>query len=484
MKKLTLQLIASLLLAITGSMALPGCSSTTKLNTEAPAASASPVPAYQPSLSSITIPVSVSVATIEEKLNKEIAGILYKDDKLDGDNVAVTVSKNGKLSMRADKDKIYFSIPLHIYAKGRWKWDPCKLCPAIDKTEDTSFDMVIKTESRIGLTEDYKINTITSGDFEWGNTKPTIQLGPLKIGLARFVEPAIRHQMSNISRQLDKELQQYLDMRKYVSEAWLMVQQPVKLDNNLDAWLSIVPQDVRIAPLLLKNGTLSTRIGITSFISVTTDGKPQQAPNKKLPKLIIDSRFSDEIQIGLTANIPYEHASKLLQAQVAGQTYKLDDDKSQFTVNNASITPGGDQLILMLDVNGRTKAGLFTKKIAGKVYLRGTPYYDAQSASIKVRNLDYDLDTKDRLLHTASWFAKGKLLDIMQAQVNIPVQNQLTEAQKMLQTTLDQSARVHESVLLRGNIRELSPDNIYLTPTGIKAVVNAKGTLTATVDKL
>ncbi|TXK45376.1 DUF4403 family protein [Pontibacter qinzhouensis] len=465
-------------------MVLPGCSSTSKLNTEAPATGASAASVYQPSLSSITIPVSVSIATIEEKLNKEIAGILYKDDKLDDDNVAVTVSKNGKLSIRAEKDKVYFSIPLHIYAKGRWKWDPCKLCPAIDKTEDTAFDMVIKTESRIGLTEDYKINTITSGDFEWGNTKPTIQLGPLKIGLARFVEPAIRTQMSSISKQLDKELQQYLDMRKYVSDAWLMVQEPMKLDNDLNAWLSIVPQDVRIAPLLMKNGTLSTRIGITSFISVTTDGKPQQPLNKKLPKLIIDNRLSDEIQIGLTANIPYEHASKLLQAQVAGQTYKFDGDKNQVTVTNATITPGGNQLILMLDVNGKTKAGMFTKKIAGKVYLRGTPYYDAQTASIKVRDVDYTLDTKDKLLSTASWLAKNKFVDIIQAQVNIPVQSQLTEAQKMLQTTLDQSGRVHESVLLRGNIREITPDNIYLTPTGIKAVVNAKGTLTATIDKL
>ncbi|MFT2007095.1 DUF4403 family protein [Pontibacter sp. 13R65] len=484
MRKLTLQLIAFLVLAITSSMALPGCSSTSKLNIEAPETGASAVSVYQPSLSSITIPVSVSIATIEEKLNKEIAGVLYKDSNLNDDNVAVTVSKNGKLSIRAEKDKVYFSIPLHIYAKGRWKWDPCKLCPAIDKTEDTAFDMVIKTESRIGLTEDYKINTITSGDFEWGNTKPTIQLGPLKIGLARFVEPAIRTQMSNISKQLDKELQQYLDMRKYVSDAWLIVQEPVKLDNDLNAWLSIVPQDVRIAPLLMKNGTLSTRIGITSFISVTTDGKPQLAVNKKLPKLIIDNRLSDEIQIGLTANIPYEHASKLLQAQVAGQTYKFDGDKNQVTVNNATITPGGNQLILMLDVNGKTKAGMFTKKIAGKVYLRGTPYYDAQTASIKVRDVDYTLDTKDKLLSTASWFAKNKFIDIIQAQVNIPVQSQLTEAQKMLQTTLNQSGRVHESVLLRGNIREITPDNIYLTPTGIKAVVNAKGSLTATIDKL
>ncbi|MDX5422933.1 MAG: DUF4403 family protein, partial [Hymenobacteraceae bacterium] len=430
------------------------------------------------------VPVSVSIAAIEQKLNQEVNGVLYKDDKLDGDNVAVTVSKKGKMSIRADKDKIYFSVPLHIYAKGRWKWDPCKLCPSIDKTEDTSFDMVIKTESKISLTEDYKINTITSGDFEWGNTKPVLELGPLKIGLARFVEPAMRSQMATLSKQLDKELQNYLDMRKYVADAWQLVQEPVKLDDDMNAWLTIVPKEVRVAPLQAKNGTLNTRLGITSYITVTTDGKPQLQPNKNLPKLIVDSRMADDIQIGLTANIPYAHASRLLQEQVARQTYKFDGGKSQVTVNDASIAPSGDQLVLMLDVDGKTKAGLFTKKIVGKVYLRGTPYYDAETASIKVRDVDYDLDTKDKLLSTASWLAKNKFKDMIQAQVNIPVKGEFENAKKMLQATLDKQGRVHESLLLRGNIKDIAPDNIYLTQEGIKAVVNAKGNLTATIDRL
>ena len=484
MKKSTHSFICSLLLIAGMGFTLTGCSSTEKLNASAPATTAAATPVYTPQLSSISVPISISIAAMEEKLNDEVKGILYKDTNLDDDNVAVTVSKNGRMNIKADKDKVYFSVPLRIYAKGRWKWDPCKLCPAIDKTEDTTFDMVIKTESRIGLTDDYKINTITSGDFEWGNTKPVLELGPLKIGLARFVEPALRSQMATLSKQLDKELQSRLDMKKYVAQAWQMVQEPVKLDDDMNAWLTVVPKEVRIAPLYAQNGTLNTRLGIKSYISVTTDGKPQTQVNKNLPKLIVDSRMTDDIQIGLTTTIPYAHASKMMQAQVGKQTYKFDGGKSELTVNDAAIMPGGEQLILMLDVNGKTKAGLFTKKIVGKVYLRGTPYYDAQTASIKVRDVDYDLDTKDKLLSTASWLAKNKFIDMIQAQVNIPVQSQLDDAKKMLQNTLDKQGRVHESLLLRGNIKHITPDNIYLTQDGIKAVVNAKGTLTATVDKL
>jgi hypothetical protein len=153
-------------------------------------------------------------------------------------------------------------------------------------------------------------------------------------------------------------------------------------------------------------------------------------------------------------------------------------------VKDAAITPSGEQLVLMLDVDGKTKAGLFTKKLVGKIYLRGTPYYDAASASIKLRDVDYDLETKDMLLNTANWLAKNKFKEMIQSQVNIPVQTQLTDVRNMLQHTLNQSGRMHEAVLLRGAVNDLELENIYLTPTGIKALVNAHGNLTATIDKL
>jgi hypothetical protein len=479
----TLQLVF-ILFVLAAALAFQACSSTASLTTSAPLATVATAPAYQPKLSSISIPVSIPLSTIEDKLNLEMQGTLYKDDNLEDDNLMVTVLKKGRMTIRADKDKLYFSVPLQVYAKGRWKWEPCKSCPSFSKTEATSFDMVVKTESRFGLTEDYQINTITSGNFEWGDTKPYMTLGPLKIGLARFIEPAMKQQMSLIAKQLDKEIQQRLNLRQLVADTWVQMQQPVKLDNELNAWLSMTPQAVRMAPLYAHNGSLHTSLGITSYIQVTTDGKPQAQVNRNLPKLIIDSRMRDDIQIGLTATVPYSHASSLVQQQVANQTYTFDDGKSQVTVNDAAITPNGDQLVLMLDVDGKTKAGLFTKKLVGKVYLRGTPYYDAQTASIKLRDVDYDLETKDMLLNTANWLAKNKFKEMIQAQVNIPVQRQLTDVRNMLQHTLSQSGRVHEAVLLRGAVNDLEMENIYLTPTGIKALVNARGTLTATIDKL
>ncbi|MDX5346585.1 MAG: DUF4403 family protein [Hymenobacteraceae bacterium] len=484
MKKLLRQNAVALLIGISTASSLPACKSTTKLNTQAPEAQSVPAPAYVRKLSSVTVPVSFPVNVLEQKLNQQFSGVLYKDDKLDGDNVAITVTKNNNIGIKAENNKIYFTLPLNVYVKGRFQWKACDMCPTIEKTEDTRFDLVLKSESAISLTDDYKVKTTTVGDFEWGNTKPVIELGPLKIGLARFVEPAMRSQMGEMTKMLDAEIQKRVDIKQYVKDAWVQVQQPIELDKTLDAWLLITPQEIRASSLQAKNGMISMKIGLSSYIETVTNGKPQVKVNQNLPKLIIDNRMKEDVQIGLAGEISYEHASKLLQEQVKGQEYKFNSGKDQIKVNDASISGNGDKLVLMLDVDGKTKAGIITKKIKGKVYLQALPYYDAETQSIKVRDVDFTLDTKDKLLSTAGWIAKGKFKDMIQQQINFPVKAQLDEARKMVQTTLDQQGRVHESVLLTGKVTEITPDNIYLTPKSIKAVVNARGVLQVKVDKL
>jgi hypothetical protein len=463
---------------------LQACTSSSTLNTQAPAAEAPATPVLQPRLSTINIPVSFQIKTLEEKLNRDFNGILYQDEDLSQDNVAVTVRKNGALRILAEGNKISFTLPLHIYAKGRWLWEACKICPTLQKTEDTEFDLVIKSESLLAFTEDYTVKTQTTGDFEWGQTKPVLTLGPLKISLARFVEPAMRKQMSTLTAQLDRELQRRLPLKDYVQKAWLQIQQPIPLNQDLNAWLSIQPQEIRISPLVARNGELTLQIGFSSYLQAVTDGKPTHALNPTLPRLITNSQLPNEVQIGLVSEISYAHATKLLRQQLVGQKYTFEKGKDQITVHDLAISGSGDKVVLMLDVTGQTKAGLFTKNIAGKVFLKAVPYYDAATASIRVRALDYDLATKDKILQTASWLAKNKFIENIESQISFPVKTQLENTRKLLQRTLDQSGQVNDLISLKGNITEIVPEAIFVTPTSLKAVVNAKGNLSARIEKI
>ena len=237
--------------------------------------------------------------------------------------MAIKIWKKGDVGIKAENNKIYFTIPLHIWVKGRFKWEACEMCPTINKSEETEFDLVAKSESALSLTEDYKVKTTTVGDFEWGDTKPVIELGPMKIGLARFVEPAMRSQLGNLTKQLDAEIQNRIQIKQYIQQAWTLVQQPIELDKTYNAWLKITPTAIRVSPMVARNGEINLRIGLSSFIETFTNGKPAVKINPNLPKLVTDSRLADDVQIGLSGEISYDYATKLLKEQLAARPLNL-----------------------------------------------------------------------------------------------------------------------------------------------------------------
>lgn len=462
---------------------LQSCKRTVTLEPEAPQ---QPITAVEfiPKLSAINVPISFQISHLEEKINQDLNGVLYRDDNLKDDNLALLVTKNGPIGIEAKNNRVYFSIPLHIQAKVRWRWQACNICPALQRTESMAFDLVTKSESKLSLTDDYQLRTVSTGDFTWGEKKPYLQMGPVKIGLARYIEPAIRQQLGTIYQKFDQELQSRLQFKQHLKEAWVRLQQPILLDKDLNAWLTVRPQEIRISPLWIHDGQVDMRIGFSSYIQTVTNGKPHPVVNPELPPLIIDNRLSDNVHIGLTGEITYRHASQLLKEQVTGKLFTFDGGKDQIRINDAVVSASGEQLVLMLDINGKTKAGLFNKKLEGKIFLKATPYYDPNTSTIRVKDLDYSIDTEDMLVQTASWLAKEHFRENLERHINLPIRSQIEEIQKKLQAVLTRTNRGYEAVQLTGALTHMEPEDIYLTPTSIKAVVNARGKLSMQIEKL
>ena len=61
--------------------------------------------------------------------------------------MAIKIWKKGDVGIKAENNKIYFTIPLHIWVKGQYKWEACDLCPTIEKSESTEFDLIGKAKA-------------------------------------------------------------------------------------------------------------------------------------------------------------------------------------------------------------------------------------------------------------------------------------------------------------------------------------------------
>jgi hypothetical protein len=378
---------------------------------------------------------------------------------------------------------LLYTVPIHVFAKAKYELNICDICPKVGKSESTEFDIKVKSKTQLGLQSSWAVSSHTTSEFEWGS-KPYIDLGPISIPISRIVEPILKKQLENISLLLDKEIQSRVEIKSKVQKAWLDIQQPLLLDKTHDAWLKISPQEIRASSIGCRNDEIRIKIGIRSFIETFTGGKPHADINTSLPGLVIDNKLADDFQLILSGDVPYDYASKYIKEEFVGKFYEFENGKYHINVMDAELFGSPEKITLRLAIDGKAKGGLFSKNIKGNIYLQGIPYYDAVSASIKIKDFDFYFKTRDVLLKTAGWVTKIGFKQRIQDNLQVPIKEKLEEARKMVQDGLNKNGRINDNIVIKGNISNIIPDGIYLSPNSMKAVVTGIGNISVIIDKL
>ncbi|MDQ3073955.1 MAG: DUF4403 family protein, partial [Bacteroidota bacterium] len=218
-----------------------------------------------------------------------------------------------------------------------------------------------------------------------------------------------------------------------------------------------------------------------SYLDVILGGKPPVSVNTILPRLVTDNSLPDNFEIGVVSDISYQKATQLLKESMTGETYTFEDGKYAITVNDIELYGSGDKLHIRMNVDGQPRKG---KLVQGTVYLSGIPYYDSVTSSVRMRDMQYDVKSKNVLVKAASWMLDVGFDRKVQEFSYFPLGEYLSDAKKMLQDGLNENGRISENVFMRGTVTHVQPEGLYLTPTGVKVVVLAKGSILIDVDKL
>ncbi len=466
---------ATVLLLISALM--PSCK-TVNINSEAPDKVLPTAPRNEQNISNINVPVSIPVSQLQNRINQDLNGVIYKDDQFKN-NIKMTITKTGTITVTADNNLINFSIPLHINVLGQYQ--PCSICPTLSK--GTEFDIVIKTSSTLSISSSWQLQTKTTGDYNWGQQKPSLDFGPVTIPLSTVIDLTLKPQLDKLFARLDQEIQNRVSVKKYAQDAWVAAQHPFMLDKTYNTWLFINPIGISATQVQTKAGQINMTIGIKSFISTVSGNIPHPVVNNTLPPLNTNDGTDNGFNIGLSGEITYNFASQLIQNEVDGRTYNLDNNNYSMKVDSIILSGNADYILIRLDLEGQHLKGNH-KTIKGTVYMQGVPYYDPADMTIKVKNLEYSVKTKNVLIKSANWLLKAGLENEVKKNLVFPLKDKLQETQQMIQKSINNNVRINDNAYFKGNITSIEPESIYLTPMSIVAIVNAKGTITIVVDKL
>ena len=422
--------------------------------------------------STVNVPVSIALRDVERQLNAQVNGLIYEDNDLDnngGDNLMTKVWKRDPITVSAKDSLFQFVVPLKIWVRAGVS------VLGFRQTADTEFEINLRFSSRFSIDPDWSVSTLTRADgYDWIK-KPAFTIAGIQIPIAGFVGKMIDKNLGSITATLDRQVRREVDLRTPVLQAWNTVRQPYLLSDEYKTWLLVAPQRIVITPLRFEGSAIRATIGIEGYTITTVGTKPVIKPVVSLPDLTVVPQLANtDFQVGLLSEISYPEAAQLAARAFVGKAFAFSGNKYSVTVTDIDLYGQNDKLII--------KAGL-RGSITGDVYLRGKPYYDGAHKTISLTDLEYDFDTKNLLQRTANWLLHGTFATMLQKQMTIPVGPQLDELQQSVQNQLKNN-QIAAGVMLNGVLDEVRPDQVYLTPTALLAVVYARGRVTVKVDGL
>jgi hypothetical protein len=417
------------------------------------------------------VPVSIALGDVERQINAQVNGLIYEDNSLDDnnkDNFMTKVWKRGTIIINAQDSLFHFTVPLKIWAKAG------VTVLGFTQYKETEFEIDLRFKTKFDLDPDWSVHTQTQADGYGWVRRPTVSVIGLNIPITNIVGRLIDKNLGTITKTLDQQIRRNIDLRTPVLKAWNTLREPYLVSEKYRTYLQVVPKRVLITPLRFEGRTIRATIGIEGFTLTTTGAKPDVRPVVSLPDLTVVSQVKDDFQIGLLSEASYQEATRLVADEFVGKSFSFNEDRYKITVTSIEMYGQNNNLII--------KAGL-KGTINGDVYLRGRPYYDAASQTISLKDLAYDLDTKNILQQSASWLLKGTFARTLEKQFTIPVGSQIADMQKLLGEKLKNN-QLTKGVVVNGRIDEIRPDQVYLTPTALLAVVNARGRIDVKVDGL
>jgi hypothetical protein len=422
--------------------------------------------ALKPPVSNINVPVDFDVRKLEKLFNKEFTGLIYSDTSFTdngNDNLKLKAYKRDNITFTLDGGQLYYRVPLYVVITK--KFDLGAFGLSVSDTKEASASIVLKFKTKLSLNADWTISSYTASDgYEWITT-PVLKLGPIDLPLPVVSDMLVGSNLGTISKEIDAAIKSSLDLRKLAGETWQSLRQPLQVSNDPPLWVLLTPVEVSAVPVRSSGQLLLQTLGIRVIAEVFYGPRPVPSADSVIPVLKFTSRLDEGFTVSLMTDVPFTEINVIARQQLSG--YTMTQGKYSLRVEDAEIFGNGEKLVLAAKVSGSVK---------GTIFLTGEPYYDKLTSSLRVRNIDFDLRTKNALVKSASWVLRGGIVGKVSEKLAFPVGDLLLQARSRLQFWLSQK-HSYSYFTVSGTLEGLDLEKVLITKGSVRALFTFKGKL-------
>jgi hypothetical protein len=405
-------------------------------------------------ISAIHIPLRIYVADMERSINQMLKGVIYEDlNPDDGDNLAVRVEKKGKISFGVSGKDFQYKVPMSIWF--RYKAGITYLTGMAE--------IEIRFRTSMDIRQDWSVFTNTDIEsYEW-LSKPKIQVGAIQIPIGFIGDVVMKNSRKTITASIDQVFKQRFNLREQMETTWKRMFAPTLLSESYKSWLLIQPQVITMTPLHMSAELISATILIESKPRLHIGSEPASALYKPLPGFKFSSASQQDFVVFLEAEVPFTEAERIARTQLKGETFSAGN--RSVTVEEIELFGKGNTLIVNTQLSGSYQ---------GNIYLEGRPYFNLQTNSIDITDLNFTLDTENFLHKTAGWLLKSNLKRTIQEKLDFFLDYNLKSLEKELQLQLNHY-QISQDIALKGNLHEIQIHHAFLAKEAIKVHIGLRG---------
>lgn len=233
-------------------------------------------------------------------------------------------------------------------------------------------------------------------------------------------------------------------------------------------WLQINPSKIRINNLSAQNDSLSIYVGLSARPLISFE-----RPQEHLTVVPNISDFSDRngFNIFLDAVLNYDSLSNIVSSQLKDKRFDLTSSKYIIVKDCMLYGMDNESLIIKVSFEGSEK-GIF--------YLTGKPGYDAPTKIIELKDLDFDIKSKNTLLKTAAWLFNKRIVNELKKYSRFDLTTYINTAI----TSIDQQLNKEwmKGIQSYGKIDEIKIIRFYPLREHLIIRSNCNGSLSVKVD--
>jgi Domain of unknown function (DUF4403) len=426
-------------------------------------------PAIVQTTSYVVGDVTFNLRDLERKINQSLQMVLVTEETFKGkkgEAWQLRVERTGPVRVRYARQRVSFSAPLRV-----WISNPIGLRKK--RRSHSIAALFVRFDSPISVGENWRLNTRTRFvDYRWIE-RPAIRVLGLKISVTALADNVLQKRQADIESAIDNAVHQSLRLDRQIINIWLDLQKPLLISTRPDTlWIIPNPTGIATAPIRGNEKTITVPVQI-SFLAYTRIGaKPLVRLVQRLPRLHRLAQLLPSSRVQMLAFVPYTDLNRILKQTLEKEKLNLVGGK--LAINSASVYGGGRSLILKTEVGGAVK---------GTLYFHGQPVYDTLDNTLRIKGLDFDLETKEALVSTADWLLHDHLRDTLQAVLAVPLGQQIGLLPAKIETAFARGKAGRKTTLSINNFRFV-PQQIVIRPNGIQVLVAVKSRVALRVKRL